>query len=201
MITSHVFDMNVVRSVASMSESRICGFILYKSTDASIVKVMRDPDYLRAIDEISGERWPVFAVKPLDPSRFEIKSSCMPGYIGMMITEEVDPKANLPIINFFGLDNTSDTPCFVLFCWDDNDELLVTHYKLTNRSIEDAYNSIIEVIEEISKSEAMILPEYRKQMGVYRQARESVEALKFKKRFQKNFSSANDFMGFISSFF
>lgn len=92
----------------------------------------------------------------------------------MIIMEEDDPQANLPILDFFGLDHTSDTPCFVLFCWDNEDNLLVTHYRFNASSVDTAYSLLYEVIEELTKSEAQILPEYRKDMGVYRQAREQI---------------------------
>lgn len=191
-------DFEAIRDVASIAESRICGFVLFKTTDADMVKVMRDPDYLRAINDMSGERWPIFSVKPLLPATIRHKGGGK-GQFGLLIMEEVDPAANLPVIEFFGLDKTNDTPCFVLFCWDDESKLLVTHYKLTTGSVETAFNSLKEVVKEISQSESQILPKYRKEMGVYREARASVEHLKAMKRFEKGSAYGIRILDMISS--
>lgn len=194
-------DIDVIREVASLSESRICGFILYRTIDVNMVKVMRDDDCIRAFNDCSGERWPIFAVKPLCPSRQRMIGGDTPGMSSMVIMIEEDPKANIPVIDFFGLSHTSDVPCFVLFCWDDNNELLVTHYKLTAATPEIACNSILEVIEEITKSESQIQPEYRKGIGVYRQAREAIESLKFTKRFKRDSAYGNSLLSTLSSIF
>lgn len=197
-LISHI-DMNVIREVVSMSETRICGFILYRSVDIDVVKVMRDEDCIRAFNDRSGARWPIFAIKPLEPSTHRIRGGGTPGMPSMMIMEEDDPKVNIPVIDFFGLDHTSDVPCFVLFCWDDNGELLVTHYKITTGTPEITRNSILEVINEIAKSEEQIQPKHRKEMGVYRQAREAVEGLRFKKRFKRDSAYGNSLLGTVSN--
>lgn len=57
-----IIDFDTIREVASMAETRICGFILYSTIDVDMVKLLRDPDYLRAINDLSGDRWPIFAI-------------------------------------------------------------------------------------------------------------------------------------------
>ena len=45
--------------------SRIYGFILYTEQDPYVAKVLRDDDFWKSLDSISGANWPIFAARPL----------------------------------------------------------------------------------------------------------------------------------------
>ena len=52
--------------------SRIYGFILYTDCNPYVAKVLRDNDFWKALDSISGNNWPIFAARPLQQGQMEI---------------------------------------------------------------------------------------------------------------------------------
>lgn len=53
----------IKENVKNANTSRLYGFILYTDSDPYVKKVLRDDDFWDALDEKSGQNWPIFAAK------------------------------------------------------------------------------------------------------------------------------------------
>lgn len=160
--------------------SRIYGFILYTRADAFVVKVLQDDVFWNALDERSGSRWPVFAVRPLQKGNKVIRGGGKPGSISMLIPVWDEPQANIPILQELGLSDSEELPLFVVFMWDDSDILHKMSIPIKGDSIDSVYNSIDEIISTISRTEEKILPQYKATESVFREVSENLSALKLK---------------------
>lgn len=173
----------LLRGLCDMSNSRIAGFILYTRKHANVVKILKDDDYWCGLDELSGPNWPIFAVRPLESRYCSCRGSSIPGTISMMVPTYHEPNANRRVLKYFGLEESDDLPCFIVFMWDDNNQLCQIEWRIDDYSVETAYNSIKEVVELISKAEQDILPEYKMSTSVFRQVKSEIEGSKFRKSF------------------
>lgn len=177
-------EIQLIKNLAQESEIRACGFILFTRAHADVIKVLRDPDYWNELDFISGIHWPIFAVKPLEKKAVNS-----------------DPQANLEILEYFGLEDSDDTPCFVLFTWDDNDNLVRETYKIPLGSVDIVHNELRDIITSIAKVINQILPDYRRNIETYRLASDELISLRKKRKAQQFFRKAWDTILGIKSVF
>lgn len=136
--------------------AQLFGILLYTDLHPHIVKVLRDDDYWRSFDELTGERFCVFSIKPAQGKY--IVSGSAPGTRGMMIQYWEEPAANKEIINLLGINNTKNMPMLLLFTEIDG-ELLKIELELDHSSTEIAYNSIKKQLEFSSKALSQIKEE------------------------------------------
>lgn len=159
--------LNNLRTISSYQETRLCGFVIYDETDAVMKRVMNDSSIFRMLDEISGPRWPIFTVAPLVPSPCRTQSN------GLGESENgkgvIEPEMNRMIFDFFGLNSHKDTPCFVVFCWDDNGNLISAWYKLDNSLPSKAEDSLTNIVQIISKAEAKLDDNMRQDLTAFRE--------------------------------
>ena len=146
-----LFDINDLRIERDRSKSRIFGFILYSERDPFVSKVLRDDDFWLALDKRSGPNWPIFSVRPNRPYFFNIF------------------QINKHLLETFGINNIKDLPCFVVFIWDDNDELKRFIVKVNGESEHEVYKSLRKIIDTITETESKILDEYKQTENVYRE--------------------------------
>ena len=156
--------------------SRIYGFILYSEKDPYVAKVLRDEDFWKSLDAISGANWPIFAARPLQKGFFTTKGFT-PNGIGMLIQTWDEPIVNNTVLDYFGLQDSQDLPLFVAFMWDDNDNLNQVSIHINGNSVDSAYSSLKEIVTVISNVEAAILPEYKGTVNVFRNVKTAIEAL------------------------
>ena len=172
-----------------MSATCICGFIIYGREHANVRKVLNDKDYWDAFDVISGSNWPVFAPLPLDSKIIQPDPACLhdgqDNGASFMLGTYVDTDKTERILELFGLKDSDQAPCFVLFAWNEKGDLVSEAYKIPDSSVDEVYNSLKKVIAAISESESHILPAYKKTDGAYRQALLEVEHLKFIRKVRK----------------
>lgn len=147
----------------------ICGCIMYTVANPNIIKVLRDTDYWQCFDIISN-KWPIFALKP----KSKLLSECM---VGVPMTND-----NYRLfLDFFALEE-DDIPCFILFAQINVNEIESYRIKLDDSSPERVFNDLREIILNISKVESFIHNEYKKESGIYIQAKASLEsAILYKK--------------------
>lgn len=156
--------------------SRIYGFILYSEKDPYVAKVLRDEDFWKSLDAISGANWPIFAARPLQKGFFTTKGFT-PNGIGMLIQTWDEPIVNNTVLDYFGLQDSRDFPLFVAFMWDDNDNLNQVSIHINGNSVDSAYSSLKDIVTVISNVEAAILPEYKGTVNVFRNVKTAIEAL------------------------
>ena len=162
--------------------SRIYGFILYTPQHPYVAKVLEDRFFWEALDSISGSKWPIFAVRPLQQGRMRVERGAPPGMMSMMIQTWDEPKENLSIIRDFGLEDSRDLPLFIAFMWDDNDDLHQISIHIHGSDKDTVYHSLEAIVREISQTEAKIQESYKRTPAVFREVSQQLEALKFKFR-------------------
>ena len=180
--------------------SRIYGFILYTEQDPYVAKVLRDDDFWNALDSISGANWPIFAARPLVKGFYKSPSSNDLNSIGFMVRTWTEPSSNMPVLLDFGLKNTENLPLFVVFMWDDNDELNQVAIPITGRTVDAVYHSIEEIVKAITKTEAAVEPKYKRTVNVFRNIVTELEALKFKHMVLQRGKIASHIYEFLNSF-
>ena len=84
--------------IGLINRTLIYGFIMYTSAHPYITKVLRDDDFWNALDEISGENWPIFAIRPLTKGSYGFPN-VPPGYVGFMKMEWKEPNENKKYFN------------------------------------------------------------------------------------------------------
>jgi len=63
----------------------VFGVIIYTDGNPYTKKVLRDQDYWSALDCVSGPRWPVFAIRPVQGNYVHRRPTFGPGEIGVMV--------------------------------------------------------------------------------------------------------------------
>jgi len=117
------------------------GVIIYTDTQPNIKKVLRDPDYWKALDEISGPKWSVFSVRA-DSGGWDVPD--LPdGYLGHMIPVWKEPSSNKELLSAFELDDSSSLPLLAVFALSDM-ELSRVAIPLNESSCETAFSSLKE---------------------------------------------------------
>lgn len=177
--------LSVIRDYSDMSVSNICGFILYGREHPNVKKVLNDKDYWDAFDAISGPNWPIFAPKALDPKVLVPKSKTSEEGSSFMLGAHVDTDKTKAILDLFGLTDSEELPCFVLFAWNKKGDLLCDAFKIPDTTVDEVNNSLREIITAVSRAERLILPEYRRTDAVYRETVKEVKNLKFMHKWRK----------------
>jgi hypothetical protein len=123
------------------------GVIVYTDWHVHIKKILRDEDYWRAFDELTGPRWDVFSIRahdgvwsaPSAPSRS----------FAMMRTVWKEPEANRELVDAFELDDTSDLPAVVIFHLAGKD-LSRTVVRIDDSNFDNAYESLKSVFVKVA---------------------------------------------------
>ena len=191
------FGLTELRRRCDNSISRIFGFIMYTRRHSYITKVLEDIHFWNELDEISGPRWPIFAVKPLEQGRYQYPNF-PPDFIGMMVQTWIEPNENRKYLDVFSLKESSDLPCFIVFIWNDDNEIEQITFKLSNQNQDAAFNSIREIVSIISDAEQQILPAYRKTDSVFRNVKADLEAHFFHRKITRTFKYFPYIYDFIS---
>ena len=104
----------------------VFGVIIYTEANPFLIKVLRDPHFWKALDKISGERWPVFAIRPYRGRRRRLPENDRPlTTIGLLVAitnwdepsknRWVEPSQNEHLLKEFGLDDTEALPLLLVF--------------------------------------------------------------------------------------
>lgn len=176
------FGIQHLKGVCERATSRIYGFIMYTRRHSYIIKVLRDNDFWNELNEISGPNWPIFSIKPLQEGEYKMPGNDRGIISSMMVPIWKEPNENRKYLKFFSLEESKDLPCFIAFIWKDNDELEQVTWKLSNNSEQEAFDSIREVVNIISQTETLILPEYKRTENIFRNVRQNIEGVKSKRQ-------------------
>ena len=185
------YGIEDIKQVCDNSISKIYGFIMYTQRHSYIIKVLRDDDFWNELDEISGANWPIFSVRPRKEIQYSrvynnglgnLSSTRDTPLYQMMTVTGSEPNYNREFLKLFSLDELIDLPCFVTFIWRNEHEIEQVIWKLSNKNEEEAFDSIREVVEIISRTESEILPEYKKNNEVFRNVKSAIEATIFRQK-------------------
>ena len=137
--------------------ANIFGIVLYTDAHANLKKALRDEDYWKALDEVSGSKWPVFSIRAIG-GRYETPSP-PPVVAAFMVPIWKEPAANKQLLEVFELDSTKNLPVLVVFTLDDQEQLYRTVVKLEDESPESAFKSLKEVLRAVADAVGGVAPE------------------------------------------
>jgi len=142
------------RRQASDNPPPLFGVILYTDSHPNIKKVLRDDDYWRALDEMSGPSWAIFSVRA-HSGHWEFPKSD-PGVMSMLVQVWKEPSANREVLAAFELSDTKDLPALVVFTLR-GEALNRTVVPIDEDTLETAYASLKSVTTQVAKSlEALV---------------------------------------------
>ena len=133
---------------------KVFGAIIYSDCHPHIKKVLRDEDYWRALDEISGQRWAVFAARAVEGHK-EFMGGGPPGALLMMFQVWVEPSENKKLIEYLEIEST-EKPVFVIFSRLKTGKILKSNVSLDDSSSENAYKRLNKVIRDLTSAVEII---------------------------------------------
>ena len=99
----------------------------------------------------------------------------------MVIAEFVETIKTKKYLDFFSLGDSENLPCFIAFKFNDDETIDQVVYKLSNDSEQAAYASLKTIISLITKTESLILPEYKQTDAVFRNVKMDIESYVLRK--------------------
>ena len=175
--------------------TRIYGIILYSDRNPYVKKVLRDVDFWTALDEISGIRWPIFAVRPQNP-----ESTSTQHRRARMMNIGSSPQSNTLLLKDFGIEDAKVLPLFVAFIWDNEGVLRQVHVPIEGNDVDSVYHSLETTVKTIAEAEDNILNENKGTIYVYREVKSSLEAQKTIASLRKTLSAVKQLKELISLF-
>lgn len=151
------FDLKVINECRC--KSNIYGFILFSKINYSVVKVMRDADFIDALHIISGPNWPILFVSPLEKKIIDFNGTGTNGTIGYSLCVSKETAYNKGVLDFFNLKNSeSDLPCFVVFSRDiNNPEVFAQRtFRINGKTEDEVRQSLEEIVSTIADIEHTI---------------------------------------------
>ncbi len=147
--------------------AQLFGVLLYTDQHPNIKKVLRDEDYWLSFNELTGDRFCVFSVKPAK-GKYESPTFPIPSDIfGMMVQIWKEPAENKKLIELFELEDTKNIPMLLLFTEIEGDFLKI-ELRLDDSSQDTARSSIKEQLEFSCNALSQIKDEnLKKPSGLY----------------------------------
>lgn len=137
----------------------VFGLIVFTEKHPHVIKTLRDEDYWREFDRISGDNFAIFSAQPLPGAHRAPEPR--PGVVGTMNAVWHEPAENEELLSTFRLDDTKDLPTFVVFAQMPDGTILQSSIKLTDNSAEEAYRRLKTVISVVSEAAKGIADEYK----------------------------------------
>jgi hypothetical protein len=127
---------------------KVFGAIVYSNRHPHIKKVLRDGDYWSSLNEISGQRWAIFAARAVEGHR-KIRGGGPLGTLSMMIQVWVEPSENKKLVEYLGIEST-EKPLLIIFTRLKTGEILKSDLRLDDSSTENAYKRLSEIIHGLT---------------------------------------------------
>ena len=178
-------DRAFILEAAKESPVRLCGFIVYSRKNPHVSQLLRDMDYWRELDAISGVNWPIFAVRPVSQQNTYTRQDAR--------KDEVEEDT---VRMCLGLED-EELPCFVCFMWDNQGDLRKISHKIDDRSVETTHADLRELVSRVAHVITDICDEYRQSESVFRNVKVEVESYNAQTKFK---SVVKDVLGMIDMF-
>lgn len=126
---------------------KLYGVILFTEAHPFVVKALKDDEFWKAIDVLSGSAWMIFATRLFSGSwekPTEIAESR--GFIRPLWRE---PSANKELLECFEISD-STRPYFVIFNVD-GDKLYYAAHRVRGETAEEVYRSLADVVTSVAK--------------------------------------------------
>ena len=178
--------LKVIKDLVSgdMNLSRIYGFILYTERDDDVIEALNRQSFWNALDYISGDNWPIFAVRPLLPGQWKLSGGGGRNSMSLMVSEYVEPESNKSILEEFNIKDGSKLPLFVAFMWDNEDKINQIAVPIDNHDELSVRRSLKAIVNTITEVEKRIEPKYKQTEAVFREVKQALEAQQFETKFR-----------------
>jgi hypothetical protein len=141
--------VDLSRKLAPKSgEASLYGVVVYSSSHGHMSKMLQDAAYWAALDEASGPQWTVFIAAAV-PGRYAMQGGGIPGALSAIQMVWKEPAANRELIAAFDLEST-ENPQLVVFTGTPGGETISAAVKLSDSSVEGAYNSLKGVMKSVA---------------------------------------------------
>jgi hypothetical protein len=144
--------------IPSRDQANIYGVILHTDAHPHIKKVLRDEDYWRALDEVSGPLWAIFAIQVIQGKTVMPKPPKKDG-LPVLIKVWMEPQENKELLAAFRLESTEDLPALVVFAENEKGDVLRTVIKLDDTTETAAYNKLRKFLEIVGSSLKLVSKE------------------------------------------
>lgn len=152
--------------IPKVKEAAIYGILLYSDRNPHIKKLVGDSDYWDAMNEISSEHWAIFSIKAKAGTKNAPRPR--PGTFSYMVPVWKEPKDNIELLSVFGLESSEDFPLLAVFFIDSNEEVICRLIHIDDSTIENAFNTLKNIVGTIAKAISGIEAENLKNSeGVY----------------------------------
>jgi len=173
------FDELVEIHKANAATHDVFAVILFTEADPFLVKVLRDSDLWEALDEVSGPRWVVFAIRPAE-------SEGTFGHLVKVVTQKVlnlahdrifgadtfttvleaipkwtQAKQNLRLLKKFRID-CSELPMLLIFTELKTGDVLQIKWPFSAKNEETAFTSLKEILKKGAKAISQVREQYVK---------------------------------------
>jgi hypothetical protein len=156
-------------------EASVYGVILYTDAHANVKKVLRDEDYWKALDNEAGVQLTVYAIRATAVPA--LPRDALRGFTAV----RREPRENEELLEEFDLDDSRAFPLLVVFANEDTQGWRSLSIPLTDRSQDDAYNSLKEAVGLVSSALKGVDEDRLRTEGAYNAVRYTVKGYKEKK--------------------
>jgi len=157
-------NQGFVLEAAKESPIRLCGFIVYSRKNPHVGMLLRDMDYWKELDAISGVNWPIFAIRPIVQNRPYTSRDAM--------NDEADEENVRMCLDM----KSEELPCFVCFMWDDQGKLKKISHKIDDRTLETTHTDLRQMVTLVADVVKEIRPEYLQTENVFRNVEQAIES-------------------------
>ena len=159
------------------------GMVLHTDRHSNTAHVLNDESFWRGLDERSGQRWPVFAMRTI-PGK-TVTPIARPGDLSLMVAVYREPKENKEILDALGLDS-SERPYLVVCSLLNDEEMLIQSVALSEESVEAAHKALKEGLDAATTAIEDLTPERIKSaQSVYNAVELTFTDLKHKRLIKK----------------
>ena len=134
--------------IADREQVVALGLILYTDAHPHIKSVLRNNDYWKALDELSGRKWTILAARAMRGQYHEPAPT--PGALSMMVQIWCEPTVNKRLLESFSLESTRSLPVFVLFTPLRNGRMLQSKVTLDDSTEQAAYDRLKRVVSSLT---------------------------------------------------
>ena len=134
-------------------------FLLYDVRNAEMLKVLRDSDYWRALDHLSGAYLTVFSFQAVEPQEdYAVERRGMSGITG---AADLGMKNQLILRSYFPLEGHLSLPALLFFQVEGGEIVNYYLWQLTQQRVEDAFIELREAIGIAVKAVEQVAEENR----------------------------------------
>lgn len=168
----------------SYEQFPLFGIILYTSQHPHVIKMLKDEDYLAALNDITGEQIAIFWTG-LFPGHYKSPPS-EPGQLSIMFMIWQEPNQNKELLSWFDLETSKDLPLLVLFGIDfEKNDLYCQKYSIKAESPQNTYNLLQEALSaastQIQKNSSL------DRIAVFKKAQWEIKKIQARKGFSQLF--------------